>query len=188
MNMQREIDELNAVPLPPGFVARAATIADAETVTAVLNAAAVAVDGVEQFSVTECLQEWQTPGFNVATSSCLVWHEADQQPAGYIEVWDNRDPPTRIELFGATHPDYWARGVGSFLLAWGEARAHRAVARVPDGVQVTALCAVNGEHELSKALMEGSGLTLSRAAYRMVIDLHSDMVGPKTRPCRPATN
>ncbi|MCA9981291.1 MAG: GNAT family N-acetyltransferase, partial [Anaerolineales bacterium] len=66
---------------------------------------------------------------------------------------------------------YWGQGIGTFLLDWGAQRAHKALARVPDDVRVAVLLGINAAHEPSHALMEGWGMTMTRAMYRMAIDL-----------------
>ena len=164
---------LDQAILPAGFTTRPATPADAQPVTDLLNAEIFSILGEEHFSLEECLQEWGEPGFDLAASSCCVL-AADGRLAGYVEVWDNQDLPTRIQPFGSTHPEFYGQGVGSYLLAWGEWRCRQALARVPDDVQVRMLVSTPN-HQPAVALFVDQGFHHSRSFLRMEIDLDREI-------------
>ncbi|MCB0033256.1 MAG: GNAT family N-acetyltransferase [Anaerolineales bacterium] len=170
--IDKEIHEL-----PAGFSTRPATIADAQIVTDLLNAETLAIVGKTKFSYEECLQEWGEPGFDVESSSLMVF-APDGRLAGYIEIWDNEPIPSTIHLFGATHPDFYNNGVGTHMLQWAFNTAQRALDKVPQTWQVSAIGVALDQHPPSCALLENSGMKLTRAFWRMVIDLEQTIPEP----------
>lgn len=175
--MINTITEKEMKELPTGFTTRPATMADAQIVTDLLNAETLAVVGKTKYSYEECLQEWSEPGFDVESSSQMVF-APDGRLAGYIEIWDNEPIPSSIHLFGATHPDFYNNGVGTYMLKWAFHTAQRALAKVPPEWQVSAAGVALDQHEPSCALLENCGMTLTRAFWRMVIDLDQAIPEP----------
>ena len=166
---------MNRKILPKGFTSRCATLADAQIVTDMLNAESLATIGTTQFSFEECHQEWSIPGFDLEKSSVMVL-APDGRLAGYTEVDDLTDEmPVRPYLFGATHPDFWGMGIGTWMLAWAEQTLARAVDRVPAGTQVAMEAASLRSVTQGIKMFEDYGMQAKRSYFRMVIDLDDTM-------------
>lgn len=156
--------------LPAGFTSRAATMADAAAVTDLLNASAVAQIGHEEFDLEETHVEWQTPGFDLENSSQVAIAPTGQI-VGYVEVWDIAETPVHPWLWGRVDPAYEGLGIGSYLMDWAEAKAHRVIARVPPEARVSVRCGCVSSYQPSNALFVERGMTCIRHFYRMQVDL-----------------
>lgn len=168
MNSKKKVGKFE---LPSGFTSRCATLADAQIVTDMLNAESLATIGKTQFSFEECHQEWSIPGFDLEKSSVIVI-APNGQVAGYTEVDDlTAEMPVRPFVFGATHPDFWGMGIGTWMLAWSEKTLERAVSLVPDGTQVAMEAASYRTVTQGIKMFEGYGMRPKRSYFRMLIDL-----------------
>lgn len=166
------------INLPAGFTHRPATLDDAQIVTDLLNADAVEKIGEIQHTVEESLQEWSTPGFDLATSSQMVL-AADGRLAGYIEVWDNDPLPVRNFTLGAVHPDFLGQGVGTALMNWAIGRTRQALARVPEELQVILMATANEGHQPTVDLFQNVGMSLTRTFLTMKISLEQAIPAPR---------
>ena len=156
--------------LPAGFTSRRATMADAVPVTDTLNASAMRQIGHKEFDAEETNLEWQTPGFDLENSSQVVVSPTGQI-VGYMEVWDISEIPVHPWLWGRVHPDFEGLGIGSYLMDWAEAQAHRVITRVPETALVSVRCGCLSSYQPAKTLFAERGMTLIRHFYRMQIDL-----------------
>ena len=161
--------------LPIGFTTRHATWDDAQIVTDMLNAEALATVGSTMFSLEECHQEWATPGLDLENSSVMVF-SPDGRLAGYTEVDDlTTEMPVRPYIFGATHPDFWGMGIGSWMVHWSEQTLARAVQRVPNDVEVSMEATTFRHIQQGVQMFEDYGLRRKRSYFRMLIDLDEDV-------------
>ena len=64
--------------LPPGYHARPARMDDVEAAVEMFNLDSRRLIGADEFILQEEGNEWQTPGFNLATDSQVVLTEDDQ--------------------------------------------------------------------------------------------------------------
>jgi ribosomal protein S18 acetylase RimI-like enzyme len=156
--------------LPVGFEMRPACLEDIPAVTEMMNESSRQLYGVDQFEAEEFVTDLQAPGFNMETDTLLVTN-GDGRPVGYYEVWDLLTPSVRVNLFGATHPEYEGLGIGSALLAWAEQRAYRAVLRAPQEARVVIQGVCAHHNQRARQLFLDHGFQEIRHFYRMVIDL-----------------
>lgn len=77
--------------LPEQFIARPTTLADAEAVAELLNAYDMALTGQPEASADELRIDWQSPNFDLESSSIVVTTR-EGQIVGTITVW-NALPP-----------------------------------------------------------------------------------------------
>ncbi|GAB4162674.1 MAG: GNAT family N-acetyltransferase [Candidatus Promineifilaceae bacterium] len=155
---------------PAGFTSRQATMADAAPVTDLLNASAIAQIGHEEFDLEETHVEWQTPGFDLENSSQIVIAPTGQI-VGYMEVWDIAATPVHPWLWGRVHPQYEGLGIGSYLMDWAEAKAHRVIDRVPPEARISVRCGCISSYAPANTLFVERGMACIRYFYRMQIDL-----------------
>ncbi|MCC7361901.1 MAG: GNAT family N-acetyltransferase [Anaerolineales bacterium] len=164
-----------AAALPAGYTTRPAEPSDAPAAAAAINAGMQALLGVNGTTADELEKEWQAPSFNLATDSCLLI-APDGTLAAYGSVWDT-PPHVTPEAWGRVHPAHTGRGLGTYLMAWTEARAQQALANAPAGARVTLTIWINAHDTATHALLSDWGYAHVRSAYRMVIDL-SDAAPP----------
>lgn len=117
--------------LPEGFTPRPATVEDAEAVVACFNAAHMDMTGTPEFELHELLDDWKSPGFDLATKTIVVY-APNGDAAGYAEIWDVDDPPVRPFLFVRVQPRYYNLGIGTQLSQWGFEKAQECIERVED--------------------------------------------------------
>ncbi len=158
-----------AAALPAGYTARPAQLTDAAAATALFNASSQALLGVDQHSLADTQRDWQSPEINLATDSLLLL-APDGALAGFVNTWDAA-PHVQPEQWGRVHPAHTGRGLGTYLLAWSEARAQQAVALAPAGTRVVLTGWYNSRDTATHALLAGFGHAHVRTAWRMVIDL-----------------
>lgn len=148
---------------------RPAEWSDLEAVTEMLNTWSQRVLGADLTTVEIQRREWRTPNFDLERDT-RVAVAPDGQVVAYYEVWDQNNPPVRIQLWGRVHPDHEDRGIGSALLQWAIERAKQALPRAPQGARVSlGVSALSSQHAAHR-LFEEHGFTLKRHYLRMVID------------------
>jgi RimJ/RimL family protein N-acetyltransferase len=107
-----EVIGLEAAPLPEGYTARPAALADVGAVVAMFNAGTQALLGRDEHSVNEWALEWQ--GSNYRAENTRLVLAPNGEAAGYVGLWD-RAPHTRPEQFGGVAPAHTGRGLGTHL-------------------------------------------------------------------------
>jgi len=158
------------VPLSGDFVFRAPTLADLEALTDLYNDYWEILFGLRGFTVAEMHRMLTTPGFDLQTSMRVVIAPGGRM-AGSIMVRDMACPPVHPGVFGCVHADLEGQGIGTRMLQWAIERARQAVARVPDGVRVSAHFTGSSTHEPTRRLFEKLDLKLMRHFWFMSIDL-----------------
>lgn len=166
--------DIGVTGLPEGFTHRPATFADAASVVELCNLASLKMLGTPDLSLEDTQAEWQTPGFNLADSTQLVF-DPNGKLVGYFEVWDGREPPLIIFLWGRVHPDYERRGIGSALLRWGEQRARQAVPRAPQHARIVVQSGSPSSYLPSNKLLASCGMQPVRYFQRMKIVLNGSV-------------
>ncbi len=166
--------------LPPGYHARPARMDDLEAAVEMFNLDARNLIGVDMFILQEEGNEWQTPGFNLATDSQVVLTE-DDQLVGYYRVWDMK-PHVTLYVWGRVHPDHIGRGIATYLLEWARERASQSISKATPEARVIMQCFVITLNQAALKLFEDSGMQLTRYFHHMVIDLDGPPPAPKWPP------
>lgn len=159
------------------FIMRPATMDDLETAVDMFNACSQIQIGADEFTVEEYRSEWESPGFDLENATRAVF-TPDGQLVGLVEVWDLANPPVKIWVWGRVHPDFEGMGIGTMLMDWAEQRARQAIARVPDGIQVTMQSGTVSTYAPPKHLFARQGMKPNRHFWRMAIDLAGDIPQP----------
>lgn len=168
---------VHTLPLPTGYTARPATLADLEPTVAMLNTASRALLDVDTHTVPKWAREWNMPDWDLNTDSQLIL-APDGSVAGLTVVWDFA-PHTTLEVWGRVHPDHLQRGLGTYMLRWAEARCAQAVPCASAGARVVAHVGVNQIDPATQALVSAEGYTLVRHNLRMVIALDAPPPAPR---------
>jgi len=165
-------------PLPTGFTARPAGVADAEEIVDLFNDYSLVAFGFRKVSLDDLRSMFTAPGFDPANSTQTVLAPAGQI-VGLVAVMDVASPPVHPQVLGCVHPEHERQGIGSYLLRWAEQRGQQAVERVPAGARVSLQCGASSTHEPTLRLLQKLDWTLIRYSWLMMIDL--DQPPPEPR-------
>ncbi len=164
--------------LPEGFSTRPATVEDAEAIVECFNAAHMDMTGTLEFELQELLDDWNSPGFDLATKTITVY-APNGDAAGYAEIWDVDSPPVRPFLFVRVHPRYYNLGIGTQLTQWGIEMGKACIARVEDPtLQVSLRSYTYLDHQPSVTLLNNFNLEQERLYIDMEIDFSETPIQP----------
>ena len=134
--------------------------------------------GEEGMSLSALEKEWQTPGFDLGGSVRLVYGP-EGQLVGLGEVWDLSQPPVHPYLWVMVDPAVEDTGIISWLLSWGEARARKALTRVPEGVRVSLRVNVLHQQTTIRKPLISTGMKRIRQTFLMRINLDQGLTKPR---------
>ncbi len=150
----------------PPYSARTPTVEDAESVAALIAACQLAVGDPSGMTVDELLSDWE----DITLSEEAVAVEArGGDLAAYADVL-NRSYVS-VSVYGYVHPEHRGRGLGSFLVGWGEGWTRDHIDRAPDGARVVAQFYINQSDGAALRLLEARGYAPVRGYYRMGVEL-----------------
>jgi len=159
-----------------GYVVRPAQRTDAKAAVELFNLCSRHLIGRGQLTVNDIHTEWGTPGFDLETDTRLVLHRG--QPVGYVEHWNLNPPYVRPAFWGRVHPEHTGRGIGTALVAWGEARARAMLPAAPEEAQVVLGQGVWEQDRRTRALLGAHGYTVARRFLRMRADFNGALPEP----------
>jgi mycothiol synthase len=150
---------------PDGFTVRGGTLEDADAVAELI----LAVEPVEPITGAEVRDWWR--GQEIERDTRLV-HAPDGRLAASGDVSERADAAS-VENY--VHPDFHGRGLGAYLVAWGEERARElGFAKVRNAVLST-----DGP---AGALLSSRGYRTVRHYYVMKIEVGDDLPEPEWPP------
>ena len=166
------LEQLN-VSLPEGCTVRGATMGDLEQAMRLFNRWSHSVIGRDEFTDIESIRdEWQTPGFDLAEDTRLVF-APNGELVGYVEVWTTQKPPVHPWIWGRLDPLYEDMSIGTWMLHWAEQRALRALPSVPAELRFAPHVGTYRQAEKAKKLFEDMGYQRIRSTYHMLIEMDS---------------
>jgi mycothiol synthase len=154
--------------LPRGFIVRAPTMEDLEAVTQLVNAYEIAVEGTSETTLDDIRTGWQMPDFHLDTDAWVVL-SPEGEYVGSVDVGHRQH--VKIYEYGCVHPDYWGRGIGSYLLQVAEDRALQHIPEAAPDARVSLGTSVNSKDVTAKRLLEDHGFQLVRHFWRMGIEM-----------------
>ena len=157
-------------PLNGDLIFRAPTLDDLEEITDIFNDYWEPLLGVRKFTYDDIRRYFTTPGFDLKASMRVVL-SPEGRMVGSVLVSDVASPPVHPSVLGCVHKDFTGQGIGTHMLQWAIERARQAVARVPDGVRVSAYFTAASTHEPTRRLFEKFDLKTVRHSWFMSIDL-----------------
>lgn len=156
--------------LPAGFTVRPVTREDVSTAVALINACYRAEVGTDALEEAEMLNEWGTPGFDLDADARAVI-APDGSMAAYGEFWNITEPRVRPHLFARVLPQHCGKGIGTYLLRWGEARARSYIPEIPSDARMALRAGAFHTSDAALTLFANEGFTHVRTFYRMRIDM-----------------
>jgi mycothiol synthase len=160
------------------FRLRAATMADAQAVTDVINACSRAAIGKDETRIEEIQDGWKQPGFELDRDSRVAVNDAGEIIA-YSAVWNRNEPHVRSWISFQIHPDYQADAeLACDLLDWAESVARSRIDLAPADARVVMVSgAQESEDDLKQHLVD-YGYTLVRHFLMMQIDMDAPPPAP----------
>jgi mycothiol synthase len=170
------IDVTKMTP-PHGYLVRPPTVEDAASVAHVIAACRGDDTGVADTTAEEVIDDWH--GIDLSTDALMVLG-TDGHLAGYVDVL-NRGYVV-LTIYGYVLPEDRNRGIGRFLVSWGEAWLRDRLPRVPEGSRVVVQHFVDGSNHRGQDLLASAGYEAVRVTYEMGIALDT----PPAAPAYPA--
>jgi mycothiol synthase len=152
--------------LPSGFHHRAPTIDDAPAVASLIAACQQADEGKPEMTTEELLQDWH--GIDLGEEAVVVVDDSGRV-VGSADVL-NRSYVS-VSVYGNVHPEYRGRGVGHFLVDWGEQWARDRMDLAPPDARVSVRHYLLASNAPARALVEAAGYPPVRGVYVMEIEL-----------------
>lgn len=161
-----------AVSALQGYTIRPPKFSDTEMVAEMFNVNSMEITGEKAYQPKDIERPWRAPNFNKEESVRLVL-TPEGQLAAYVEVGGHQEPHVQIGVGVEVHPNFRGMGIGSALLAWGEARAHEILPQAPEGTQVVMTTACNKKDSYRTGLYQRYGMAPFRHFFKMVIEFET---------------
>lgn len=159
---------------PDGYRQRPPVFDDAPAVAEVIAACQRTDIGEVEITTEELLQDWQ--GIDLADEAVVVT-AADGRIVAAADIL-NRSYVS-VSVYGSVHPDHRGRGIGRFLVDWGEAWAVERIERAPAAARVVVQHYIYAANEPARRLLQDAGYQPVRGVYVMQIDLEESPPPPR---------
>lgn len=159
---------------PEGYSFRPPTPADAEAVAGLLAACVRADGGAEGTSVEHVLGDWHE--IDLQEEAVLVL-APDGAVAGYADVVNRAF--VSLSVYGYVRPGHRGRGIGAWLVGWGEGWMEGRMHLAPEGAGVSIKHYVVSTDGGARRLLEDLGYEATRGTYVMEIDLDDEQPEPE---------
>ena len=157
---------------------RPATMDDAEAVADLFSASSLDTLGKPGISAAELRNDWQVPGFSLATDTHAVWtHEG--RLIGYGDLWGKSANSVRLVPWVRVHPEYQGQGIGTYLNEWAETRARQEIVNAPEGARVVLETFTPAADNAARELLRARGMTETRHSWEMAIKLDKQPSSPE---------
>ncbi len=154
--------------LSPLYNLRPATMADAETVTNLLNECDISEYGVPDSTIEDVLDIWND--IQIETNTWIIEKEASIVGYGYLEEMSKG----RLDCYGYVHPSHRSEGIGSFIIDQMEARANQYLsAYQKEGISYQLNFVISATNLAAVALIESKGYQFARVFSRMSITIEN---------------
>ena len=153
---------------------RTPTREDAEEVVALVVACQLADTGASDMTLDELIDDWHD--LDLAEEAVVV-AAPDGGISAYADVL-NRSYVT-VSVYGYVHPDHRERGIGAFLVAWGERWTRDRIPLAPEGARVVVQHYINAANTGAQRLLQAAGYSAVRGVYVMETELDETPPAPR---------
>jgi mycothiol synthase len=164
--------------LPGGFTARPVDPeADAQAVTHLCEAAAIAEYGVSDITLQAVEESYRSPGFDPRTDARLVF-DGQGSLVGLGELYDNTEDHVSVYVYVRVLPRHLVDGIGEALLNWAAERGRQFVDRAAPDLRVALHVNVAGANQAMQEIIQRSGWHPERVFWEMEIELEEEPAEP----------
>jgi len=146
-------------------------MADINSVVDFFNQIAVEEGLPPDTSVENYRYQWESPGFNLETDTCIVF-APDGALAAYGEVWESA-PYVHIYVWDRVAAAYQRMGIGAYLLQWSEERMRQSFHKAPADARITMLQSCIDTNQDVHQFLEAHGFVLVRYSNTMRIEMQT---------------
>ena len=171
-----DVGDGHGVSLPEGFRLRSARDEDAERAAELVNEEALLHLGTPIWSTDQVLRHWSNPVVDRERDVAVV-----EAPGGEICAWLSVVcGPPHVEVFalGVVGLAWHGRGVGAWVLAETERRAHRFLELAPAGARVVIHAGALADEPAVGALLVAAGYHEIRRFQLMRVDFAGVLPAP----------
>ena len=175
-----DVGDGDAVSPPEGFSLRSARDEDAERAAELVNDEARVHLGTPIWSTDQLLRHWSNPVVDRERDLAVV-----EAPGGEICAWLSvvcRPPHVEVFALGVVGLAWQGRGVGAWVLAETERRAHRFLELAPAGARVVIHAGALADEPAVGALLVAAGYREIRRFQLMRVDFASVLPAPHVPP------
>jgi mycothiol synthase len=162
--------------LPTNFLQRPPTMDDIAAVTELINTCEIAQYATAEDTQDDIRTEWQSPGFELTTDAWVVI-APNSHLVAYGAVWHREHVRIWTEI--EVHPDYYGRGIGTYLLRLAEAWARQHIPEAPPHARITLQGSANSLNQAAQQRLEQAGYKPVRSSWRMEIEMNAAPPAPQ---------
>lgn len=163
--------------LPQGYISRPAVLDDAPAISDLLIACDVDVSGSSDMSLSDFLGDWT--GVDLEADTIVVVNPAGA-PVAYADT-HHRGFLVHY-VYGDVHPAERGKGLGTFLVRWGEQRANAQLSSAPDHARVVIRHYINQRATFATDLLQTCGYAPIRLTFVMKSVLSEEPAAPELPP------
>jgi len=160
--------------LPSGYRSRPATLADAAGVAAAISAVEAAHGHGTATTVESLRTEWEP--VDLEAESVLI-EASDGTVVAYADVLNHAF--VSVNVYAYVHPKYTGRGLGRFLMRWGEQWALAHSDQAPAEAQVDVRQFIVAQDSAAQELLQAHGYEAVRSTWVMQIVLDEEPPEPE---------
>lgn len=161
--------------LPEGFTARAPQPAEIRQVYEFIKMCDIAEVGQPDIDLDELEIKWSQPDFNLETDALLVL-TPQGEIVGYGSCQELGKPTMLIAA--NTHPGFYDKGIGSFLLDRAEERLGQQIGRLDPTLEVTFANWSHSPNQAARRLLESRGYRQIREFWQMEYQFEGPPLAP----------
>jgi mycothiol synthase len=164
------MEERMKIALPTGLTSQPACLKDADRAVKLYNTFGTAYLGGPTENREDMMAAWQTPGYVLATDTCMVL-APDGECVAFGDFWDKNEKHSNYNVWIVVHPQYEGQGIGSYLLNWAEDRAQKSLPLAPAEARVVMQQGVDARLAKGIDFLSQHDFNRVRNFYHMHIEL-----------------